>query len=470
MIVPPDLEKKKLAVFGLGATGISVCEALVAAGAEVFVWDEQEAARARTVNTRYAAEHPKAWPWRELSALVLSPGVPLTHPKPHLIVRKARQEKVAIMGDVELFARALNALPERARPRVIAITGSNGKSTTTALTGHVLREAGVDARIGGNIGVPVLSLPEPRAGAVYVLELSSFQLDLTTSLRANTAALLNISPDHIERHGSLDGYIAAKKRIFRNQTADDIAIVGVDDSSCQGVCAMLASIGPARVAPISVEGSLGRGVFAVGARLFYSLDDRRGEAGDLSGIDSLRGPHNWQNACAALAACMAEGVAPTVAMRAMERFEGLPHRLEVVRRVNGVVFVNDSKATNADASARALSAYGDVFWIAGGRPKEGGVASLAPLMSRVRRAYLIGEATPMFQTQLEGAVDCVPCGDLATAVARAAADAAKSGLTAPAVLLSPACASYDQFRNFEERGDLFRRLARNFDQADGAAA
>lgn len=470
MIVPPDLEKQKVAVFGLGATGMSACEALIAAGAEVFAWDEQEAARARTANTRFAAEHPKTWPWRELKSLVLSPGVPLTHPKPHLIVRKARQESVEIIGDVELFARALNALPARARPRVIAITGSNGKSTTTALTGFVLREAGIDARIGGNIGVPVLSLPETRADAVYVLELSSFQLDLTMSLRANSAVLLNISPDHIDRHGSIDRYVEAKKRIFLNQQADDVAVIGVDDPYCQSVCAALTSSGPARVAPISVEGSLGRGVFAVGGRMFYSFEDRRGEAGDLSGVDALRGRHNWQNACAALAAAMSEGVAPAVAMRAMERFEGLPHRLEVVRRANGVVFVNDSKATNADASSRALSAYNDIFWIAGGKPKEGGVASLTPLMSRVRRAYLIGEATPLFQAQLDGAVECVACGDLATAVARAGTDAAKSGLPGPTVLLSPACASYDQFRNFEERGDLFRRLARNFDHADGAAA
>jgi len=470
MIEIPGIEKKKIGVFGLGATGLATCEALSASGAEVYSWDDKEEAREKTANTRYRAEHPKSWPWDELRSLALSPGVPLTHPAPHPIVRKAHQAGVEIIGDIEFFARAVNALPEKARPRIVAVTGSNGKSTTTALIGHVLKECGRDAIIGGNIGKPVLLLPSLEAYRTYVLELSSFQLDLAKTLRANTAILLNLSPDHIDRHGDMDGYAAAKRRIFLNQTKDDTAIIGVDDQWSQGVCAKLMSANAQRVMPISAEGSLGSGVFALDARLYYCLGDRNGEAGDISGISSLRGQHNWQNAAAALGAAIAEGVAPNIAVNAMDRFPGLPHRMEIVAKKGAVTFVNDSKATNADAASRALKSYSDIFWIAGGKAKEGGVASLRPLMNKVRGVYLIGEAARDFEGQLADAAPCFQCGDLPTAVARAARDAAASGLDAAVVMLSPACASYDQFRNFEERGEVFRKLANQVEMMNGEAA
>lgn len=468
MILIPGIERRKIGVFGLGVTGLATCEALAASGAEVFAFDESEAARAKTANTRYAAEHPKTWPWRDLSGLIVSPGVPLTHPAPHVMVKKARKERVEVIGDIELFARAVNALPENERPRVIAVTGSNGKSTTTALIGHILKDLGRAAHVGGNIGLPALSLPALRAGATYVLELSSFQLDLVSSLRANTAILLNFSPDHIDRHGDMNGYIAAKRRVFLNQRADDCAVVGVDDLNSQSVCAALSAAGGRRVLPISSEGALGKGVFALGGKLFYTIGEKGGEAGDISRIPTLQGAHNWQNACAALAAAMEEGVAPNVAVKAMERYAGLPHRMEIVARRGEIVFINDSKATNADAAARALKSYDEVYWIAGGKAKEGGVASLRPLMHRVRRCYLIGAAAQEFARQLDGAVECIQCGDLAVATARAANDAgaARAGV----VLLSPACASYDQFRNFEERGDAFRNLAQALASESGAAA
>jgi UDP-N-acetylmuramoylalanine--D-glutamate ligase len=305
---------------------------------------------------------------------------------------------------------------------------------------------------------------------IYVLELSSFQLDLAKSLRANTSVLLNFSPDHLDRHGDMAGYVAAKKRVFLNQTREDAAVVGVDDVWSQGVCAWLMASGGRKVTPISAEGALGRGVYALNAKLYFSLPEKSGEAGDIAHIAALKGQHNWQNAAAALAAAIAEGVAPNVAVRAMERFPGLPHRMEIVAKKGGVLFVNDSKATNADAASKALKSYADIFWIAGGKPKEGGVEALRPLMSRVRGAYLIGEAARDFEAQLAGAAPCVQCGDLASAVNRAARDAAASGLAAPVVMLSPACASYDQFRNFEERGDVFRKLAGQVELADGAAA
>jgi UDP-N-acetylmuramoylalanine--D-glutamate ligase len=470
MIIVPGIEKRKIGVYGLGATGLSTCEALSASGAEVYSWDDNEAARAKTRNTRYAAEHPKEWPWAELRSLALSPGVPLTHPAPHPVVRKAHQSGVEVIGDIEFFARAVNARAPKDRPRVIAITGSNGKSTTTALIGHMLKECGRSAVVGGNIGMPALSLPEIEAGRVYVLELSSFQLDLAKTLRADVAALLNLSPDHIDRHGDMDGYVAAKRRIFMNQQKTDTAIVGVDDAATQGICAKLLSEGGRAVTPISAEGSLGRGVYALGTKLFYSLGDKSGEAGDIAHIAPLRGRHNAQNAAAALAAAIAEGIAPNVAVRAMDRFAGLPHRMEIVAKKGAVLFVNDSKATNADAASRALSSYDDIYWIAGGKAKEGGVASLRSLMTRVRGVYLIGEAAREFEGQLAGTAPCIQCGDLPTAVSRAARDAAQSGLKAPVVLLSPACASYDQFRNFEERGEVFRKLANQIETIDGAAA
>lgn len=470
MITIPGIEKRKIAVYGLGATGLSACEALSASGADVYCWDDNEAARAKTANTRYAAEHPKSWPWNELRSLALSPGVPLTHPAPHPIVKKAHQVGVEVIGDIEFFARAINAAPKAERPRVVAITGSNGKSTTTALIGHVLRECGKDAVIGGNIGKPALSLPDLAPGRVYVLELSSFQLDLAKTLRANTAVLLNLSPDHIDRHGDMAGYAAAKKRIFLNQTSEDAAIIGVDDAYAQSICAALMADGGRAVIPISAEGALGRGVYALGTRLFYSLGDKSGEAGDIALVSSLRGQHNAQNAAAALAAAIAEGVAPNLAVNAMDRFAGLAHRMEIVAKKGAVLFVNDSKATNADAASRALKSYVDIYWIAGGKAKDGGVASLRPLMPNVRGVYLIGEAARDFEGQLAGTAPCIQCGDLPTAIARAARDAALSGLAAPVVILSPACASYDQFRNFEERGEVFRKLANQIETIDGEAA
>lgn len=470
MILIPGIEKKKVAVYGLGITGLATCEALSMSGAEVYCWDDKEEAREKTANTRYAAEHPKSWPWEELRSLALSPGIPLTHPSPHPIVRKAHQAGVEIIGDIEFFARAVNALPMQERPRIVAVTGSNGKSTTTALIGHVLKECGRDSIIGGNIGKPALILPAIESQKTYVLELSSFQLDLAKTLRANTAVLLNLSPDHIDRHGSMVGYAAAKRRIFLNQEKDDIAVIGVDDEWTQGICAKLMTERAQKVMPISAEGALGCGVFAINARLYYSLGEKTGEAGDIATIASLRGQHNWQNAAAALAAAIAEGVAPNIAANAMDRFQGLPHRMEIVAKKGAVTFVNDSKATNADATSRALKSYQDIYLIAGGKAKEGGITMLRPLMDRVRAVYLIGDAAREFEEQLAGVVSCFQCGDLPTAVSRSARDAAMSGSPAPVVMLSPACASYDQFRNFEERGEVFRKLANQLENLNGEAA
>ncbi len=470
MILVPDVKKQSVGVFGLGVSGIATCEALVASGAKVFTWDENAGARAKTADTEYRSEHPKEWPWKEMALVVVSPGVPLTHPKPHPIVRKARMEKIPVVGDVELFARAVNALPERERPRIVAVTGSNGKSTTAALIGHILREVGEEAHVGGNIGEAALSLPAPEKNAIYVLELSSFQLDLTSSLKADAAVFLNLSPDHIERHGSVDGYLTAKKRIFLNQSAGDVAIIGVDDPYGQALCTEMTAKGAPKVLPVSAQGTLGRGAYALDGKLFYNFDGKTNRAGDISSARGLRGVHNQQNAAAALAACVSLGVSPALVANAANHFASLPHRMEEAGRIGKTLFINDSKATNADAAARALAAFDDIYWIVGGKAKEGGLSTLKGKLGPVRCAYLIGEAADEFKEQLAGEVKTILSRDLKKAVAKAAADAAASDAPQPVVLLSPACASYDQFKNFEERGAAFKSLVAELPAENGAAA
>ncbi len=470
MIIAPDMKNKSVGVFGLGVSGLATCEALAASGASVYSFDEKLEARDKTKNTEYRAEHPKDWPWAELEAIVVSPGVPLSHPKPHPIVKKARLEKIPVIGDAELFARAINSLPERERPRIAAITGSNGKSTTTALIGHMLREAGEEVHLGGNIGEAIMSMPAPNRHAIYVLELSSFQLDLTHSLRANAAVFLNLTPDHIERHGSIDGYFAAKSRIFRNQTPEDLAVVGVDDSWGERLCTELTSTGRAQIAPVSASATLGRGVYALGDTIYFNFDGKTTNAGDLVNARSLRGVHNRQNTAAALAVALHFGASPAIAMKAARSFMSLAHRMEEVTRIGKVLFINDSKATNADAAARAIAAYDDVFWIAGGKPKEGGLDALKGKLSGVRKAYLIGEAVDQFSAELKGECKTRKCTTLKRAISAAYKDAAASDAAAPVVLLSPACASYDQFKNFEERGDQFRALVGDLQSENGAAA
>ncbi len=478
MILIPDVKNKKIGVFGLGLSGLAACDALIASGAEVFSFDESAEAREKTADTEYRCEHPKEWPWKDLTAVIVSPGVPLIAPKPHAIVRKANQEKVPAYGDTELFARAVNAMPAAERPRLVGVTGTNGKSTTTALIGHMLKEAGLDVYVGGNIGAAVLSLPAPQAGSVYVLELSSYQLDLTRSLRLDAAVFLNLAPDHLDRHGSMENYFAAKMRIFLNQQPGDLAVAGVDDEYGEAACTELTARCVADVVPVSAQGTLGRGFYALDGKLFYNLDGKTAEAGGLDGARALAGAHNHQNIAAAAAVASRFGVAPAVAVSAAERFEGLAHRLEEAGRLGKVAFINDSKATNITAAARALGAYRDIYWIAGGRAKDETVAALAPHMASVRKAYFIGEAAPVFEEDLGGLVETAMCDTLAEAVAAAAADAEAGDAKAPVVLLSPACASYDQFRNFEARGEAFRaavaglepKRSANGSPAKGAAA
>jgi UDP-N-acetylmuramoylalanine--D-glutamate ligase len=455
MIPVRGFQGRRVAVFGLGRTGLTGARALIAGGAKPILWDDDtesvKAARAQG----FEVEDLATADWSGFAALLLSPGVPLTHPEPHWIVRKAREAGVEIVSDIELFARAVKAAPAHKRPKVVAITGTNGKSTTAALTAHVLAHAGRDTKLGGNIGHGVLGLEDMHGGAVYVLELSSYQLDLTQSLKADAAVLLNISPDHLERHGGMDGYVAAKRRIFMNQQPGDAAIVGVDDPWCQRICTELVAANHRPIWPISSGRAMGRGVYALSGVLYDGTADRVVEVADVTRARALLGRHNWQNAAAAYAVARSLGVPWEVVVEGLMSFPGLAHRMEVVGQVGPVRFVNDSKATNADAARQAMSSYPRFYWIAGGQPKAGGIAGLEDLLPRVARAYLIGEAAPAFARALEGRADHQICGDLESAVAAAYADAIRSGQDA-VVLLSPACASFDQFKDFEARGEAFR--------------
>ncbi|MDP8915973.1 MAG: UDP-N-acetylmuramoyl-L-alanine--D-glutamate ligase, partial [Pseudomonadota bacterium] len=461
MIPVRGLEGRRVAVFGLGRTGLSAARALAAGGAKPVLWDDKAQSVKAAREQGFDVEDLSKADWGGFAALLLSPGVPLSHPEPHWAVLKAREAGVEIVGDVELFARAVNAAPEHKRPKIVAITGTNGKSTTTALVAHVLQHAGRDAKAGGNIGQGVLGMEDMHGGAIYVLELSSYQLDLTSSLKADAAVLLNLSPDHLERHGTMEGYASAKRRVFLNQTKDDTAIVGVDDPWGQRICTELVAANHRTIWPISAGRAMGRGVYALSGVLYDGTADRVVEVADLSRAQALIGRHNWQNAAAAYAVARSLGVPWEVVVEGLLSFPGLAHRMETVAQVGGVRLVNDSKATNAEAARQAMAAFPRLYWIAGGRPKAGGIDSLADLFPRVAKAYLIGEAAADFSRTLEGRVDHAVCGDLAAAVeaayADAAAEAARTGEAV--VLLSPACASFDQFPDFEARGEAFRAAA-----------
>lgn len=458
MIRITEYAGRDIAVFGLGRTGISAAKALAAGGARVHAWDDNEATREKAEAAGVTLSDINKRDWQSFAALVLSPGVPYKFPTPHRVVRMAEMTGVPVVGDMELFARAVQTLPERSRPKIIGITGTNGKSTVTSLVGHILKEAGRDVRIGGNIGTGVLDLASLHANAVYVLELSSYQLDLVKSLHCDVAVLLNMSPDHLERHGGMDGYQAAKMRIFLNQMATDTAVVGFDDVITQSIAIGMGARGPAKVLQVSADYALGNGISAVEGKLFDSRTGKAELVGDLQEATALVGKHNHQNAAAAYAACRAVSVEPKAIMDAILTYPGLAHRLEAIDTIDGVRFINDSKATNAQAAEQALRAYKRVYWIAGGQAKSDGIGALSPLFSRLAKAYLIGEAQDMFAASLKGKAETQKCGTLEKAVAAAFNDAKESGDSDPVILLSPASASFDQFKDFEMRGDMFRSI------------
>ncbi len=454
------------AVFGLARSGLATARALVAGGARVRPWDDSEASRrtAEAAGLQPVPLHDAAL--ADCSGLALAPGVPLTHPAPHDVVAAAARAGIPVIGDIELLLRELQ--PPQNGIGICGITGTNGKSTTSALLAHVLQQAGRRTALGGNIGTPALDLPRfgPDDSGIYVLEMSSFQIDLTPGWRATTAILLNITPDHLDRHGDIENYAAIKARIFAGQGAGDTAIIGVDDEHCRRIHDQLvAGQSGRRIVPVSIERRLEEGISAIGGMLYEN-------GREVFALDfvNLPGAHNGQNIACAYAAARAAGLDAEAIRAGIASFPGLKHRLQRVGMIGGIPCINDSKATNADSTARALASFETIYWIAGGKPKEGGIESLRPFFSRIYHASLIGEAAPAFAATLGDAVSHTLCGTLDRALDDALDAACRDGVKGAVVLLSPACASYDQFRSFEHRGDAFIALVNERSGEKGAAA
>ena len=447
MIPVTEFQDERVAVFGLGRSGLSAIRALVAGGADVVAGDDRVDSLGEAKRLGATTADLTETDWRDIRALVLSPGVPLTHPQPHPVVEAAKTAGAEIFCDVPLMAAAVR--PHG--PSIVGITGTNGKSTTTALLGHLLQHAGRPVQVGGNIGAPALDLQPLAADGTYVIEMSSYQLDLARGMVFDVAALLNLSPDHLDRHGGMDGYVAAKRHIFDGQGPACSAVIAVDDTLTAAIFDDLASHGAQRLIPVSTRGPVEGGIYVTDGALHDALDGDARRVASLTGIDSLAGGHNRQNAAVAYAIARALGLAPDDAAAGLAGYPGLAHRMEPIAMRHGVRYVNDSKATNAMAAAQGLAAFERIHWIAGGRGKDEDLGVLMPHLGHVVQAYLIGEAAQ----RLAGLdMPATACGTLDRAVAEAAAAAAPGEV----VLLSPACASFDQFASFEARGERFRAL------------
>jgi UDP-N-acetylmuramoylalanine--D-glutamate ligase len=449
-----DFNGSAVAVLGLGRSGLAAAKALSAGGAEVWAWDDDPARRDAAESQDVPIVDLYGCDWSKPAALVISPGIPHLHPTPHRIAEQARRAGREILCDVELLFRA------RREARYIGVTGTNGKSTTTALLGHILSSAGERVEVGGNLGPPALALAPLAGDGTYVLEMSSFQLELVPTIVFDIAILLNISPDHLDRHGGMDGYIAAKRHVFGGQGPEHTAVIGVDDAHCRAIFAEFETTGAPRTVPISSGQRVEGGVYARDGRLVDEMGLAASDAFDLTRVPSLPGTHNWQNAAAAYAAAKAAGLSPSAIADGLLDYPGLPHRQELVATIHGVQYVNDSKATNAEAAAKALACYDAIYWIAGGEAKEGGLDPLTPHLGRITHAFLVGESMDAFARALDQRVPYSRSGDLATAVAQAHAMAEADSRDGAVVLLSPACASFDQWPSFEARGDAFRDMAR----------
>jgi UDP-N-acetylmuramoylalanine--D-glutamate ligase len=453
--------KQQVAVMGLARSGLTAAVALQAGGAEVLAWDDSEKGRSAVQALGITPIELLGRDWSKIAALVLSPGIPHSFPKPHPVAAEAIAGDCEIICDVDLLARAV---PEA---RYVGITGTNGKSTTTALIGHIVKRAGCPVEVGGNIGVPVLDLARLGADGTYVLELSSYQLERIPSVALDVAVLLNITPDHLDRHGGMDGYIAAKRMIFDRTAESATAVVSLDDPASRGMVMELMIQGRHRIVPISVAARAAGGVFVDGNILIDDLDRTAIRAIDLATLPTLMGRHNWQNAAAAYAVARSLGIDAETIAAAMRDFPGLPHRQEKVRTIGRVAYVNDSKATNTDSAAQALATFERIYWLAGGVFKEESLGALRPLLPRVREAFLFGESTPKFAGWLKDKVLVTECSTMTDALSRAHATAQKMP-DGGVVLLSPACASFDQFRDYEERGAKFRAAVEALPEKEAA--
>jgi UDP-N-acetylmuramoylalanine--D-glutamate ligase len=460
----PFVKDQTYAVLGLGKSGLTAARALSMSGAKVRAWDDGEKARAAAEAAGVALTPLEGEASLEgVTALVMSPGIPHSFPTAHPVAAAAKAKSIPLISDVELLLRAQSG------SRFAGITGTNGKSTTTALLAHILEQAEARMDVGGNLGPAALGLKELGNGGTYVLELSSYQIELIHTAAFDLAILLNITPDHLDRHGGMDGYVAAKRRLFDMLKGKGVAVIGVDDDYSRTIAKEIAKTG-IRVVPVTVGGPIEAGVWVQDGQLHDGrARDGKTFVADLTKAKALPGKHNWQNAAVAYAAARALWIDPKKAAEAILSYPGLAHRQEKIADISGVAFVNDSKATNADATSKALACYDAIYWIAGGLAKDGGIESLTPWHKSIRHAFLIGKAAEDFARTLEGKVPYTMCGDLPVALDAAAKLAWAEKITGATVLLSPACASFDQFANFEARGDAFRALVKNLSRSSVGA-
>ena len=424
MIIPTYMTGKKVAILGLGRSGMASAHALITASATVYAHDDHSPP---PFVDGMVARPPDEWPWHRLDALVISPGIPVVYPKPHPAARLAQHHNVPIISDIEMLMHA------KPKAKIIGITGTNGKSTIAALTAHILRENGIKTVLGGNIGTAVLDLDDPGAGGVIVLELSSYQLDITPSLRLDAAAIANITPDHLDRHGGWQGYVESKALIAKAVKKPGTLIIGHDEA-----CGEIAKRYPEVARPID-----------------------RPCVRDVLRPPSLRGEHNAENIATALQLINAAGITidADAIDKALVSYQGLPHRMEWIGQRDSIDFINDSKATNGVATAKALQSFPIIYWIAGGQMKEDGLGEAMTALAHVRRAYLIGSAAPIFEKILSEHCSTDMSKTVVVAAERAFRDATREHPSGATVLLSPAAASFDQFDSFEHRGEAFRSAA-----------
>jgi UDP-N-acetylmuramoylalanine--D-glutamate ligase len=451
MIVVDRFANQIVVVLGLGRTGLMSALSLIKGGAHVISWDDKPPKRAKAAAEGIHVQDPLTLKWDGVAAVVLSPGIPHTFPNPHPVVVKAQSAQVPIISDIDLLSFA------ESHARFIAITGTNGKSTTTYMIGHIIEQSQIPVQVGGNTGTAVLSLEPLGPEGIYVLELSSYQLELSHSTTHDVAILLNITPDHLERHGSMDAYVAAKKKVFNNQRPGQVAIVSIDDVRSEEIYLDLKARGQQNVIGISTQHDIKGGVYIRDNKLIDDAFGTQEVVIDFTQTHTLQ-KQNGQNIAAAYIACRMIGVRKHVICQALQSFKNLPHRQELISTVDNIQYINDSKATNAAAVAQALDKYENIFWILGGRPKSDGLSGLHKYYPKITKAYLIGEAQEKFAAVLEDKVQYELCEHLDIAIERARADALAASKSKPVVLFSPACESFDQFENFEHRGDSFRTL------------
>ncbi|MAS82982.1 MAG: UDP-N-acetylmuramoyl-L-alanine--D-glutamate ligase [Legionellales bacterium] len=451
MIRLQNRRDQTIAVFGLGSSGIITARALAAAGVDVLAWDDSASQRKKAKKEPFSIQNLYSYDFSKIDTLVLAPGVPYKHIS-HPIAQKAQAACRPILGDIELL---IEACPTT---KFIGVTGTNGKSTTTALIGQMLQTAGIKNQIGGNLGPPALGLNQPSAGEIIVLELSSYQLDLTRNATLDIAVFLNMSPDHLDRHGDMEEYFCAKRRIFRdrqNITAPQFAVIGTDEVYGSYLYSELSAKDGWTVYPISISKTLPNGFYVKDGSLY----NQSGTCFcDLKKANNLPGIHNWQNAAASAAVGYALGIKSDIIADAITNYHGLPHRMENLGVINGVTFINDSKATNSVSAARALACHKNIYWIAGGLAKNESMEAIKPYLTNIQHAFLIGDAAGAFEAELGDKIEVTQCGDLETATQMAYFYASKEYFNKPTVLLSPACASFDQWQNFEVRGEAFKNF------------